>query len=197
MAGYYYPTRRSAPNKVRFEVTPENYAMILKEMSGETEEGEATETSTTETSTTETTTAAAAESATQDTSDEYILPIEEGVQWVVMDPMELESMFINLEKTLEDVGKDYECAYKLGRYNVPNLRFGTKINKVKKFSAQINKIIKRSEIKLARINSLALGQTYINDKMVIDQIWAQNILDEWFQMEQAQETCTKKIRLMM
>tara|TARA_R110002096_G_scaffold149051_1_gene310291 strand:+ start:4151 stop:9298 length:5148 start_codon:yes stop_codon:yes gene_type:complete len=175
LAGYNYPTRQSAPNKARFAITPENYVMILEKMKKKAE----TETTATETTTTETTTTE---------------PAPATIRWITIDPSELDTMFEDLNKTLDTVGRAYECAYRNGTYNVPNLRFGTRIKKVKKFQAKINEIIfQKAGMKKKHIKAIALRHSSLDNKASFDQIWTKHsFTEEWMQVKTGAKNMGKK-----
>lgn len=164
LAGYHVPTRESVPNKIRFSVTPENYKLLIDEMS-----------------------------LRSDTNPESGVDLSQNVSWITINPSELDTMFEDLNKTLDTVGRAYECAYRNGTYNVPNLRFGTRINKVKKFQAKLNEIIfQKAGLNKKHITSIALRQSFPDNKISFDQIWIKSNLEEWIQVKTGAKNMGKK-----
>ena len=165
LAGYHVPTMESLPNKIRFSITPENYKLLIDQMAPRA-----------------------------GTNPESGTDLSQDVRWITIDPSQYDTMFENLVKTLDVVGRAYECAFRNGTYNVPNLRFGTRINKVKKFQAKLKDILSNALGSSWEKNStsLALRQSFTKEKPSFDQVWIKNVLEEWIQVKTGAKNMGKK-----
>ena len=76
LAGYHVPTRESLPNKIRFSITPENYKLLIDQMAPRA-----------------------------GTNPESGTDLSQDVRWITIDPSQYDTMFENLVKTLDVVGR--------------------------------------------------------------------------------------------
>lgn len=91
--------------------------------------------------------------------------------YVVFEADQLESIINNLTDALLVIGKDYECAYRNGTYNIPNLRFGKKISKVEKFYSKLLDIMQKSNVKISDIEMLSLRKATYGEVEKADEVW--------------------------
>ena len=90
--------------------------------------------------------------------------------YVIIGAQELDPMMSDLQKYMMSIGKDYECAYRLGIYNVPNLRFGKKISKIQKFHSKVVDLLSKSNVKLSNVDFIAIRKALYGEVELVDEI---------------------------
>jgi len=111
----------------------------------------------------------------QQTSDSSAAKSKKGEKpekgsYVVIGAQDLDPMMSDLQKYMMSIGKDYECAYRLGSYNVPNLRFGKKISKIQKLHSKILDLLSKSNVKLTNVDFIAIRKAVYGEVELIDEI---------------------------
>ncbi len=85
------------------------------------------------------------------------------------------------------IGKDYEFAFRSGIYDVPGLRFGNEINKIKEFDGKFRDFLEQNEVDLTSPTVEKVGLLFDTqtDKKYsrIKSAWAKNITQPWSKLE--------------
>ena len=114
----------------------------------------------------------------EDTGVGYLLEISR---------LDYEKMFTQLTNSLMKVGKDYEFAFRSGIYDVPGLRFGNEINKIKEFDGKFRDFLEQNDVDLMSPTVEKVGLLFDTqtDKKYsrIKSAWAKNITQPWSKLE--------------
>ena len=107
--------------------------------------------------------------------------------FVEISRQDYDKYFNGLENILTKVGKDYEFAYRAGKYNVPNLRFLSEIKKLKIFKKQLGDFLKDNDVSMKDKSLDKIGLLYKSDPKEtysnLGSIWFKNKTQPWEKTE--------------
>lgn len=116
----------------------------------------------------------------------------EAGSFVVFEAVAFVSIMKGLKDAMMSIGKDYECAYRNGTYNVPNLRFGRKITKIEKLESKIFDILSKSNVSVNNVDQISFRKALYGEVEKIDEVWTYVVAQDWERLESGTSNMYKK-----